>query len=157
METALYRLHYKGLPGNAVFYFVPGERGSIEVGERWVSWSRYLPVSEIDLPEFLVDRDGRRHDTSVHRQRCIQGGMNAVELASRGAEGGDGADLDDTLATWSAEQTRRGDRLDALGAQMEGTFGWDAPDFSTMSESQTRAWWTAAVTFPEEFNYVSDE
>jgi 2-polyprenyl-6-methoxyphenol hydroxylase-like FAD-dependent oxidoreductase len=65
LETALYRLHYKGLPGNAVFYFVPGRGGSVAKGSRWVNWACYLPVPDADLPGFLTDLDGRRHDGSI--------------------------------------------------------------------------------------------
>lgn len=59
LEAALYRLHYKGLPGNAVFYLVPGEGGSTAVGERWVNWACYIPVESEGLSDFLTDRDGR--------------------------------------------------------------------------------------------------
>ena len=40
---------------------------------------------------------------------------------------------------------------------MEKAFVWEAPDFSTMTETQTRAWWKRAVTFPDEFSYLSDD
>jgi 2-polyprenyl-6-methoxyphenol hydroxylase-like FAD-dependent oxidoreductase len=65
LESALYRIHYKGLPGNAVFYFVPGTGGSIEEGHRWVNWACYIPVPEDDLARFLTDRDNRQHSTSL--------------------------------------------------------------------------------------------
>ena len=65
LETALYRLHYKGLPGNAVFYFVPGKDGSVESGKRWVNWACYLPLPEEKLSEFLVDRFGNRNTHSM--------------------------------------------------------------------------------------------
>ena len=65
LETALYRLHYKGLPGNAVFYFVPGRGGSVVKGSRWVNWACYIPVPDADLPGFLTDSEGRRHDGSI--------------------------------------------------------------------------------------------
>ncbi len=65
LETALYRLHYKGLAGNAVFYFVPGRGGSVARGSRWVNWACYIPVPDADLPEFLTDSKGRRHDGSI--------------------------------------------------------------------------------------------
>jgi 2-polyprenyl-6-methoxyphenol hydroxylase-like FAD-dependent oxidoreductase len=65
LETALYRLHYKGLPGNAVFYFVPGPSGSVETGNRWVNWACYVPIFEEDLFDFLVDREGLRHRHSL--------------------------------------------------------------------------------------------
>jgi 2-polyprenyl-6-methoxyphenol hydroxylase-like FAD-dependent oxidoreductase len=65
LEDALYRLHYRDLPGNAVFYFVPGGHGSIRPGERWVNWACYVPVPDVELPEFLTDREGRRHEASL--------------------------------------------------------------------------------------------
>lgn len=65
LETDLYRLHYKGLRGNAVFYFVPGDGGSTRSGERWVNWACYLPVAAEALPRFLVDREGRRREHSL--------------------------------------------------------------------------------------------
>jgi 2-polyprenyl-6-methoxyphenol hydroxylase-like FAD-dependent oxidoreductase len=219
LETALYRLHYKGLPGNAVFYFVPGEGGSTNVGDRWVNWACYLPVAAEALPEFLVDRDGERRqhslppgsmriaeeerlkgviadhlpsyfadiisdsfDTFVQpifsgtvpayaRGRVALLGdagavappftgsgvfkamMNAVELATTLAERGS---VDEALERWSDEQTARGERLAVLGAQMEDAFVWEAPDLSTMTESDARAWWTRSISFPEEFSYVSE-
>jgi 2-polyprenyl-6-methoxyphenol hydroxylase-like FAD-dependent oxidoreductase len=60
LEESLYRLHYKGLPGNAVFYFVPGASGSTLRGERWVNWACYVPVAPDELAAFLIDRSGRR-------------------------------------------------------------------------------------------------
>ncbi len=65
-----------------------------------------------------------------------------------GAEG-----LDAALATWSREQVRLGDRLLALGDQMEQAFIWDSIDLRTASSEDVAAWWKAAVTFPEEFTY----
>lgn len=65
LERALIRAHYRGLPGHAVFYFVPGADGSIERGRRWVNWACYLPVSAEELPGFLVDRHGNQHENSL--------------------------------------------------------------------------------------------
>jgi 2-polyprenyl-6-methoxyphenol hydroxylase-like FAD-dependent oxidoreductase len=65
LETALYRLHFKDMPGNAVFYLVPGSDGSIERGRRWVNWACYLAVPANDLPAFLVDVDGFQHTHSI--------------------------------------------------------------------------------------------
>jgi len=44
-----------------------------------------------------------------------------------------------------------------LGEQMERAFAWDAPDFSTMAESEARTWWMESITFPDEFSYVSPD
>jgi 2-polyprenyl-6-methoxyphenol hydroxylase-like FAD-dependent oxidoreductase len=65
LESNLFRIHYKGLQGNAVFYFVPGPGGSLRRGERWINWACYLPVGESELSEFLVDRHGRQHTSSL--------------------------------------------------------------------------------------------
>jgi len=220
LETSLYRLHYKGLPGNAVFYFVPGADGSVRQGERWVNWACYVPVSPDDLPGFLMDREGRSHEHSLPpglmreseqaRLKGLMGEhlpsffsdiisdsddtfaqpifavsvpayargrigllgdagsiappftgsgvfkavMNAVELV--GALDTDG-DVVQALEVWSAEQTRRGRRLAVLGNQMEDAFVWSAPDFSSMSEAEARTWWSAAISFPEDFSYVSED
>ncbi len=219
LETALYRLHYKGLPGNAVFYLVPGEGGSTDVGKRLVNWACYLPVAPEELPDFLVDRNGQRQEHSlppgsmrIAEERRLKGVMaehlpsyfaeiitasrdsfvqpiysgtvpayargrvallgdagavappftgsgvfkammNAVDLAT--ALGGSRS-VDEALAQWSAEQTQRGNRLAALGNQMERAFVWEAPDLSSMTEAEAQAWWTKSIAFPEEFSYVSD-
>ncbi len=220
LETALFRLHFKGTPGNAVFYFVPGEGGSVARGRRWVNWACYVPMSENELTEFLVDREGNQHEHSIppglmraneeHRLKalmeehlpsyfaeiiadssdtfaqpiftvevptyargrvCLLGDagsvappftgsgvfkalMNAIDLRQALA---DRPTVEQALATWSREQTLRGQRLAVLGRQMEEAFVWAAPDFSTMSETTARTWWTQAVTFPEEFRYVAGE
>lgn len=217
LETALYRIHYKGLAGNAVFYFVPGTGGSVTPGKRWVNWACYVPVTPEALPAFLVDRRGRRHEHSLPpgtmrdseeaRLKTLMARhlpayfaeivgastrtfaqpiytvtvpayavdgtallgdagsvappftgsgvfkavTNAVELA--GALDGAGSPHE-ALAKWSAEQTRRGRALAALGEQMEQAFVWAAPDFSSMTEPEARSWWTQAVTFPAEFTYI---
>jgi len=220
LETALYRIHYKGLPGNAVFYFVPGEGGRTDAGYRWVNWACYVPVTGQELPSFLVDREGRQHvhslppgsmrpeeegrlkalmaehlpsyfseivsdasgtfaqpiytvdvpENAVGRLALIgdagtvappftgsgvfKAMLNAVELSDALA---DVTDVDAALGGWSRAQAERGARLAALGRQMESAFVWDAPDFSTMSEAEAKAWWTGAITFPEDFSYVREE
>jgi 2-polyprenyl-6-methoxyphenol hydroxylase-like FAD-dependent oxidoreductase len=219
LEKALYRLHYKGMPGNAVFYFVPGEGGSIDAGERLVNWACYLPVASEALSDFLVDKYGKRQEHSLppgsmriaeeerlkgvmadhlpsyfadiiadssdsfvqpifsgtvpayRRGRMALLGdagavappftgsgvfkamMNAVELATTLAES---SSVDGALEDWSARQTERGKRLAALGDQMEVAFVWEAPDLSSMTEPDARAWWAQSIAFPEEFSYVSE-
>lgn len=220
LESALYRLHYKGMAGNAVFYFVPGEGGATDIGKRWVNWACYVPVPGNLLPDFLVDRTGHRHDYSLppgsmrHEEEgrlkalmakhlpsyfadivadsygtfaqpiftvevpenavgrvaligdagavappftgsgVFKAMMNAVELADALAGAND---TEAALRRWSVDQAHRGARLTALGQQMESAFIWDAPDFSTMSEPDARAWWTNAITFPDEFSYVVEK
>jgi len=65
LETAIPRLTYKGLPGHLILYFVPGNDGSIAKGERLVNWAAYIPVRDEDLPEFLVDKNGRQQTSSI--------------------------------------------------------------------------------------------
>jgi len=219
LENALYRIHYKGLPGNAVFYLVPGPQGSTSAGERWVNWACYIPVAPEGLAEFLTDREGRQRSHSLPpgsmrseqearlkalmaehlpgyfsdiidsststfaqpiygvvvpenaRGRIALVGdagavvppftgsgvfkaiANVTQLAERL---GDGGDPDSALRRWSREQAATGMRLAALGEQMEKAFVWDAPDFSTLTGEEARAWWHEAITFPDEFSYVRD-
>jgi 2-polyprenyl-6-methoxyphenol hydroxylase-like FAD-dependent oxidoreductase len=65
--------------------------------------------------------------------------------------------LDDALQYWGKEQVRIGDRLLALGEQMEQAFIWNSLDLATADATTTAAWWKRAVTFPEEFTYATDE
>ncbi len=79
---------------------------------------------------------------------------NATDLARGLAEG---RDLDHALEAWSRVQALTGRRLTTLGRQMEQAFVWEAPDFGEMGGEETGAWWRGAVTFPDEFSYVSEE
>ncbi len=63
LEGLLNRVGYP--EGHGVFYFVPGEDGSIEPGERWVNWAIYVRVPEGVLADFLVDRNGVQHSGSL--------------------------------------------------------------------------------------------
>jgi 2-polyprenyl-6-methoxyphenol hydroxylase-like FAD-dependent oxidoreductase len=61
--------------------------------------------------------------------------------------------LEDALQHWGQEQVRIGNRLLALGDQMEQAFIWNSLDLATADAESTAAWWKAGVTFPEEFTY----
>lgn len=63
LEGQLNRVGYP--EGHGVFYFVPGEDGSIAKGERWVNWAIYIRMPEAELPAFLVDRNGRQRRGSL--------------------------------------------------------------------------------------------
>ena len=63
LEGQLNRIGYP--EGHGVFYFVPGEGGSVEKGQRWVNWAIYVRVPEGKLSQFLVDRDGRQRSGSL--------------------------------------------------------------------------------------------
>ena len=65
--------------------------------------------------------------------------------------------LDDALQQWGREQVRIGNRLLALGEQMEQAFIWNSLDLATADAAATEAWWKKAVTFPEEFSYEADK
>ena len=63
------------------------------------------------------------------------------------------SDLDAGLAAWSHEQVELGQRLLALGQQMEQAFIWDSIDLRSADADAVAAWWKDAVTFPEDFTY----
>jgi hypothetical protein len=50
---------------------------------------------------------------------------------------------------------RTGNRLLALGEQMEKAFIRNPLDFATADAATTAAWWKASVTFPENFSHES--
>jgi 2-polyprenyl-6-methoxyphenol hydroxylase-like FAD-dependent oxidoreductase len=66
-------------------------------------------------------------------------------------------DVEPALDAWSREQVRLGDRLLALGDQMEQAFIWDPIDLRTAEAQEVATWWKAAVTFPEDFTYQAGE
>lgn len=65
LGTTLPRLSYPDLSGHMVIYFVPGHDGSTREEERLYNWAAYIPVTDDELPEFLVDRDGNRRTGSL--------------------------------------------------------------------------------------------
>ena len=65
LEDTLFRFSFDDLGGNGVFYFVPGEDGSVVPGERLVNWAHYVPVPEGELDTFLTDNDGIVHEHSL--------------------------------------------------------------------------------------------
>lgn len=217
LEGMLNRVRYPD--GHGVFYFVPGENGSVEPGKRWVNWAIYVRVPKEELPVFLVDKDGRQRrgslppgsirqdlvdalttmvseqfppyyadivtasqntfvqpiytaqvsgykrgrmallgDAGAMAQPFTAGGVfkgmnNAIDLA----EALDNYDsVDEALAAWSATETATGQRMYALGQQLEQALIWNIPDFSTMDEDAMRDWWTAAAKMPEDL-FASDE
>lgn len=62
-------------------------------------------------------------------------------------------DLDAALADWGAAQTELGQRLLALGAQMERAFIWDWIDLAVSDASAVETWFKSAVAFPEDFTH----
>lgn len=65
--------------------------------------------------------------------------------------------VEEALQQWSEEQVKRGNRLLALGEQMEQAFIWSSLNLATADAETTKAWWRAAVTFPEDFTYEADD
>ena len=63
LEGMLCRVGYAD--GHATFSFVPGRDGSVSTGQRRVSWAMNVQKPELELPHFLVDRDGRRRQGSL--------------------------------------------------------------------------------------------
>jgi 2-polyprenyl-6-methoxyphenol hydroxylase-like FAD-dependent oxidoreductase len=63
MEKRLYRIGYPD--GHCVFYFVPGQDGSVAQGERWVNWACYVRVPAEELSRLLVDRSGQQRAGSL--------------------------------------------------------------------------------------------
>ncbi len=214
------RLSYPDLPGNFVIYFVPGQDGSTEAGNRIFNWAAYIPLPDAELPEFMVDREGRSHSGSIppgkmrreeedRLKRLMRDNLPAyygeivaktqdtyvqliytARLASyyqgRIALIGDAGmvaqpftgsgvfkghnnvkdllqvlnaceTMEEALQRWGKEQVRIGDRLLALGEQMEQAFIWNSLNLATADATTTAAWWKQAVTFPEEFTYAADE
>jgi 2-polyprenyl-6-methoxyphenol hydroxylase-like FAD-dependent oxidoreductase len=64
MGSTFCRFSSRGLPGSFL-YPVPGRDGSITRGERLVNWGCYVPVPADELPGFLVDREGNRHEGAI--------------------------------------------------------------------------------------------
>ncbi len=65
--------------------------------------------------------------------------------------------LAEALASWDKAQVRTGNRLLALGEQMEKAFIWEYLDLSTADMETTAAWYKASVAFPEEFTHEAKE
>lgn len=63
LEVGIRAVGYPG--GHGIFYFVPGADDSVRPGERLVNWGVYVQIPAAELPAFLTDRDGRRHDASL--------------------------------------------------------------------------------------------
>lgn len=63
------------------------------------------------------------------------------------------ADIDAALDTWSREQTLLGNRLRALGDQMEQALVWKPLDLAHADGKDTEAWWRRSVAFPGDFTY----
>ena len=63
LEVGIRAVGYPG--GHGIFYFVPGADDSIRPGERLVNWGVYVQIPAAELPAFMTDREGRRHEASL--------------------------------------------------------------------------------------------
>ena len=66
-------------------------------------------------------------------------------------------DLDSALDEWGPSQVALGDRLLALGEQMEQAFIWSPLDLAGADAAMTEAWWRKAVEFPDDFTHENKE
>jgi 2-polyprenyl-6-methoxyphenol hydroxylase-like FAD-dependent oxidoreductase len=77
----------------------------------------------------------------------FKGMNNAIDL-TKALQSHD--DVDAALAAWDAQETATGNRMAALGEQLERALIWSIPDFSHMDEAGMRAWWENAAKMPED-------
>jgi 2-polyprenyl-6-methoxyphenol hydroxylase-like FAD-dependent oxidoreductase len=61
----------------------------------------------------------------------------------------------DALHEWSSVQVATGNRLLALGEQMEDAFIWNFLDLASADAETTSNWWKESVTFPDDFTHES--
>ena len=216
LGDTLPRISYPHLSGNLTIYFVPDHDGCIDEGRCIFNWAAYIPVSEAELPKFMIGRNGKSYVGSLppgqvrldeedrlkqlmqdnlpdyygeivaktqnthvqliytvclpayHQRRiCLIGdaGMVAQPFTGSGVFKGYNnikdliealnahESVEEALQVWDKGQVRTGQRLVALGEQMEQAFIWNTLDLTTADAETTSAWWKAGVTFPEEFTY----
>jgi 2-polyprenyl-6-methoxyphenol hydroxylase-like FAD-dependent oxidoreductase len=149
--------------------------GSMRLDEE----QRLKDLMRANLPDWYGEMIGRTADTFVQLiytvrpsayargRMCLIGDAGAVAPPFTGSGVFKGyhnvrgllrqldtsGDLDPALRHWSDQQVRFGERLLALGDQMEEAFIWDPIDLRTASTEDVATWWKAAVTFPEGFSY----
>ena len=159
-------------------------RGTIPPGAmRPTEEDRLKDLVGAELPDYFADIIARTPTTYVqliytarvpayHSGRiCLIGDAGAVAQPFTGSgvfkgynnvtgllEALSGEDaLDAALQAWSTEQTALSDRLLALGEQMERAFIFDPLDLRGADGAAVEAWWKAAVSFPEDFSYQSED
>lgn len=82
-------------------------------------------------------------------------GNNNIQDLNRALKSHD--TLEEALHDWDREQVQIGNRLLALGDQMEQAFIWNSLDLASADAATTTAWWKEAVTFPDDFTYAREE
>jgi 2-polyprenyl-6-methoxyphenol hydroxylase-like FAD-dependent oxidoreductase len=154
--------------------------GTIPPGElRPGQQDRLQALVGAQLPGFYADIVGRTHTTSVqliytvdvpgyHGGRmCLIGdaGSVAQPFTGSGVFKGyhnvtsllDALDRHDHLETaldeWGAVQVALGQRLLALGEQMEQAFIWNPLDLAEADAATTETWWRKSVEFPADFTH----
>ena len=58
LDSAMPRLFHPNVPGNTVFYLVPGTDGSTVPGERLVNWGAYVAMPAEEVTTFMIDQSG---------------------------------------------------------------------------------------------------
>ena len=76
----------------------------------------------------------------------FKGMNNAIDLTE--ALNNDSCNV--ALARWSETQTALGNRMSALGRQLEQALIWIVPNFGHMDETEMQAWWQNAAKMPED-------
>jgi len=59
------RLSLASMPGSFITYLMPNEAGSVARGERVINWAAYLPVAAGELEATMLDREGRRRESTI--------------------------------------------------------------------------------------------
>lgn len=59
------RLSFVSMPGSFITYLMPSDSGLVTPGKRVINWAAYLPVSEDDLGQYMIDRSGQLRQGTV--------------------------------------------------------------------------------------------
>jgi 2-polyprenyl-6-methoxyphenol hydroxylase-like FAD-dependent oxidoreductase len=110
------------------------------------------PIFTAEVPAYYKERICLVGDAGTCAPPLTGSGVfkainNAIDLADA-LTTGDG--IDDALTTWSAQQTQTGQRIIALGAQLEAALIWSVPDFAAMNEAEAQTWWREVAALPED-------
>ena len=59
------RISLSTMPGSFITYLMPHEQGSVSPGTRIINWAVYLPLSASELPEWMIDNQGRPREGTL--------------------------------------------------------------------------------------------
>ncbi len=115
------------------------------------------PIYTVHMPAYHQGRVCLMGDAGAVAQPFTGSGVfkgvnNAIELVAALSSHDH---VDAALTAWGEEQVGRGQRLAALGEQMEKAFIWEPLSFATADEETCQRWWKDAVTFPDDFSYAA--